>query len=238
MPNPIIRCLEYGARLSDVDREALAHLTRNTRIVSARRTLVDEGDPVTHGLVVLDGWACRCKILDSGHRQITELMLPGDACHVHAHLRVCADHSIATLSTCMIADVDPTEMEALLRQPGPRRALCWSSLQTDSIMREALVNNGQRHAAQRIAHLICEVRERLRAVEMVEHDTFAWPITQEELGEITSMTSVHINRTLRFLRNSGLIALNNRELRVVDFEKLATFSDFRNSYLHLKSQRT
>lgn len=34
-------------------------------------------------LAMLDGWACRYKILPNGLRQITAFMLPGDSCNVH-----------------------------------------------------------------------------------------------------------------------------------------------------------
>jgi len=67
---------------------------------------------------------------------------------------------------------------------GPRLRLC--SLTTHAldaaIFREWSVNVGQRAAHNRLAHLIVELRERLRLIGGVTGDAFAMPLTQEQLG--------------------------------------------------------
>lgn len=238
--NPFVRRLEHGAALADADRRALSHLVRNARTVRARHVLAVEGDRVPRMLVVLAGWACRCKTLVGGRCQITDLLLPGDACHLHTGTLARTDHAVEALTPCTVAEVDPAELLALLdRSPGASRALWWSSLQTDSMLREALVNNGRRRAEVRLAHLICEVQARLSAVGLVEEsatgDRFVWPLTQTDLAEVTSMTPVHANRMMKTLRETGLIVDDRRTMRVPDAAQLAAFCGFRSDYLHLTS---
>ncbi|MCJ2068474.1 Crp/Fnr family transcriptional regulator [Methylobacterium sp. J-030] len=196
-----------------------------------------EGDYAARTRIILDGWACRWKGLPNGQRQITELLLPGDICHAHSGMLLRSDHSIATLSTCIIAEADPTELTALLKQrPMVRQALRWSSLQTNSILRTALVNNGLRQADQRLAHFICEIWARLQSVGLAKDGAFSWPLTQIDVGEIASMTSVHVNRTLGKLRRDGLITLHKRRMSLPDMARLAESCDFRPDYLHLKAE--
>ena len=198
---------------------------------------MEEGDDPSRVRIILQGWACRWKGLPNGQRQITELLLPGDVCHAHSGMLIRSDHSIATFSTCIIAEADPAELAALLKQrPIALQALRWSSLQTDSILRTALANNGLRQAEQRLAHLLCEILARLQSVGLAKDCTFDWPMTQSEVGEIASMTSVHVNRTFRKLRGDSLIALHKRRMNIPDVARLAASCDFRPDYLHLKTE--
>jgi CRP-like cAMP-binding protein len=233
MQNPCIRRLGQGVRLTRDDCAVLAQLTRHTRHVEPRRTIFHEGELPSRPIAVLEGWACRWRMLGDGLRQITELVLPGDTCHPHIDL-VAADYSFSTLSPCTVAEIDPAELETTMKdRPGVRCALRWSTLQAESILREMVTNNGRRQATARIAHLVCEVFARLRAVDLMEEGTCPWLLTQEDLSEVTSMTSVHANRSLKALREAGLIVTKYHVMRVPDIERLEEFCGFRSDYLHL-----
>lgn len=234
MQTYLIRKLVHGAALNENDRALLKHLVRCTRIVEPRKPLASEGDPVQRVFVMLRGWACRLKLLPGGQRLITDLILPGDISHVQTNLLGYADHSVVALTRGVVAEIAPTEIpDAIERSPGIARAVRWSSLQTDSILRQALINNGRRLSAPRIAHVICEVRARLAAVGVPVEDGFAWPLKQDELADVTGMTAVHVNRSLKTLRDEGLILLRQRWMLVPNAERLAGFCAFTPDYLHL-----
>ena len=59
---------------------------------------------------------------------------------------------------------------------------------------------GRREAHGRIAHLLCELLVRLRAVELVEDHAFNLPVTQAELGDALGISAVHVNRVPQELR--------------------------------------
>ena len=56
--------------LSDADLALLDEASEASRAVAAGRDLISEGDRPGPVFVVLDGWACRYKILPDGGRQI------------------------------------------------------------------------------------------------------------------------------------------------------------------------
>ncbi|BBI49607.1 hypothetical protein HORIV_20280 [Vreelandella olivaria] len=103
-----------------------------------------------------------------------------------------------------------------------------------SIFREWLLNVGQREGYSRIAHVICELLLRLKAVGLVEGNSFHMPISQAELADATGMTPVHVNRVLQSLRNNGLIHTNRRQIIIPDWQKLQEAGEFDSLYLHLK----
>ncbi|WP_246215876.1 helix-turn-helix domain-containing protein [Microvirga makkahensis] len=47
---------------------------------------------------------------------------------------------------------------------------------------------------------------RLRSVDLVEGKSFDFPVTQTELADTVGLTTVHVNRTLKEMREHGLIA--------------------------------
>ena len=69
-----------------------------------------------------------------------------------------------------------------------------------------------------MAHLFCEILERLRIVGLADNDSYDFPLTQQELGECLGLTSVHVNRTLQALRKRGLIQVENRRATIVDLQ--------------------
>jgi CRP-like cAMP-binding protein len=56
-----------------------------------------------------------------------------------------------------------------------------------------------------VAHLICEVFVRARAVGLSDRLSFDFPITQTDLANTVGLTLIHTNRMLRDLRAEGLI---------------------------------
>ena len=97
-----------------------------------------------------------------------------------------------------------------------------------------LVNFGQRDAVHRIAHLMCELRARLEAVDLADDRSFALPITQEQLGDTLGLTSVHVNRALQKLRRQGLIEFQSGMVTIPDLDQLQLMSDFDPSYLYVE----
>ena len=113
------------------------------------------------------------------------------------------------------------------------RALWWSTLVEEAILREWIVNVGQRNALERMAHLFCELLYRFRAVGLNEGNSCTLPLTQVELAETLGLSSVHVNRTLQELRRQKLITLEGGTLTIQDLDTLKEVSFFNPDYLHL-----
>ncbi|XYD06748.1 helix-turn-helix domain-containing protein [Methylobacterium sp. NMS12] len=96
---------------------------------------------------------------------------------------------------------------------------------------------GQREAPERLAHLICELLLRLRLVGIADEGGYDLPLTQIDLADILGMTSVHVNRTLRHLRQLDLVDFKRRRLTISDVARLKTYCSFDPAYLHLRPSR-
>ena len=126
---------------------------------------------------------------------------------------------------------------ALVEQrPAFALAAWFDTLLEGSVFREWVVNVGRRNARARIAHLLCEVAVRLERQELVGDYGYELPMSQEQIGDATGLTSVHVNRMLRELENDGLITRNSRTIRFPNWPVLKQVADFNPLYLHVGQQ--
>ena len=148
MQHILVRKLELFTRLSTADKHQLQHVTsERVRLAPARLDIVREGDKPTHVLAVLEGWACRYKMLEDGRRQIIAFLLPGDICDLNVFILREMDHSIAAITPLRYAELNREALESLTDEPPPHSsALWWETLVVNAIQREWSVNLGQRSA--------------------------------------------------------------------------------------------
>ena len=234
MPNPLISKLERGADLTKEDRARLEAVVHHPHTVGPREDLIQEGEAPGNVHLVLDGFACRYKILPNGRRQIMAFLIPGDFCDFHVAILGTMDHGIATLTRCTMVGIPRETIEDLTtHHPSISRALWWCTLVDEAILREWLVNMGQRPANQQTAHVLCELLVRLQAVGRATDNEYDFPLTQEELGDALGLSVVHTNRSLQELRKDGLIILKGGTLTIPDVGRLKEFAGFNPNYLHL-----
>lgn len=238
MATYLIRKLERFTKLSADDKQVLNDLARGrVRRVGPREDIIGEGDRPQHVRLILSGHACRYKMLEDGRRQIMAFFLPGDLCDLRIFILRQMDHSIASVSSALLTELArDTVLELTERYPRITRAFWWTTLVDAAISREWTVNVGQRTATERLAHLLCELFYRLRAVGLTEANACELPITQLELADALGLSVVHTNRVLQDLRTQGLIALRNGILTIPDLDALQTVALFDPNYLHLEHE--
>ena len=232
--NILFRKLSYFTDLSEDDARAIDRLCEHQITVEAKRTLIREGERPNDVYLLLEGWGYRYKLLPDGGRHILAYLIPGDLCDIHIFILKTMDHTLGLLSPARVA-VIPQELilEVMDTHPRIERALWWATLVDEAVLREWLVNIGQRDAFKRVAHLFCELWMRMRAVGLANEGEFSLPLTQEELGDTMGLTSVHINRVLQRMRADGLIELDKKRLTIADPQQLMKEAEFEPNYLHL-----
>jgi CRP-like cAMP-binding protein len=230
----VIRKLERLAHLEETDRQAIQALPARIETHPAHSVVVKDGARATHCTLLIGGFACRHKEMRDGTGQIVSFHLAGDILDLqHLFLRH-SDHAVRTLSPATVARVAAQDLRALAAaRPRVAEALWRDALIDASIAREWVMNIGRRGALARIAHLLCEYAARREAAGLGSPERFDLPMTQEQIGDATGLTSVHVNRKLHDLEEMGVIARDRRDLHIRDWPRLMRIGDFDPAYLHL-----
>lgn len=229
----VIRKLEHRAKLDDADQAAVRTLPISLASARSGDYLVREGDCVTTCCILLSGFACRHKTTGEGGRQIVSFHVPGDILDLQHLLLPRADHNLQTITEVTFARVPAAELARLARErPAIGEALWRDTLIDASVFREWVLNVGRRDARSRIAHMLCEFASRREAAGLGSPERFDLPMTQEQIGDATGLTPVHVNRMLSLLSAEGLIARDKRHVEIVEWDRMQQVADFHPAYLH------
>jgi CRP-like cAMP-binding protein len=146
------------------------------------------------------------------------------------------DHSIGTLVPTTVAVIPHAILRDLIEQyPAIAQALWQDTLIDSAVFREWMIGIGRRSANQRIAHVLCEIYVRLKAIGLAGNGTVALPVTQAELGDSLGLSTVHVNRVLQELRRDRLIALHGGQLVIQNWAGLKEAGEFDPGYLHIRA---
>lgn len=235
MDNPLALKLSSFTDLGEDDLAALDAVIGTPILRDAHGDIIQDGERPEKVILLLRGWACRYKVLEDGSKQIIAYLVPGDLCDPHVFILDAMDHSIGLLTDAALAFISRDAIIHLTDCcPKIARALWWSTLVDEAVLRHWLVNLGQRDAFDRVAHLFCELWDRLRQVGLKEDDELEVPLTQEQIGDTMALTTVHVNRVIQRMRTEGLVSIKRKMIRVHDLPRLRELCGYDPSYLHLR----
>jgi CRP-like cAMP-binding protein len=223
-----------GAILSPDERAVLEAGIDNVQTLGARQLVVPAGVPVDHSTLLVDGFMCRYIDDRRGLRQLVAFHVPGDFVDLHAYPLQTLDHDVASLTGVTVATVPHSALDAMLEaRPELARKLWYSTLLDAAIHRAWLFRLGRLDAGGRIAHFLCETNARLQAVGLSDGYRFSLGLTQTDLSEICGLTSVHINRVMRSLREEGVVSFRSSLVEIYDLPRLQRHAEFDPDYLYL-----
>lgn len=198
------------------------------RTFPAGSDLYFQGETSDEMYTLLDGWVFRYQILEDGRRQILEFTLPGAFLGFQPNPQAPMTHSAQCITDVAVC-VFPSRNVFDLFRANPELALrmAWITSRDWTLAQEHLTNIGRRTARERVAHLLLELFYRVRLNDPSPRgDSIELPLTQEHIGDALGLTSVHVNRTLRRLREANLVAVEGHTLRILDPDTLADIAGF------------
>ncbi len=66
---------------------------------------------------------------------------------------------------------------------------------------------------------------------LADRSGYACPLTQYHLADALGLTSIHVNRTLRTLREAGLVSMREGRVEIMDLDGLVKLAEFDPTYL-------
>lgn len=235
---PFLDKLVSRSNLDSDEQRAILALPASPSQIQTNHDFVRLGERVHHASFVVAGLVGRFGQNRDGNRQITAVHIPTDMVDLHSVVAPDACSALQALSVTTILRVPHEALrDAARRYPAIAEAF-WRECVVDSaVLAEWVVNVGRRDARSRLAHLLCEVACRVRGAVATERFDFRFPATQAHLADMTGLTPVHVNRSLRLLRNEGVVELRGGAVHVLDWRRLVEIGDFDSAYLRLARDR-
>jgi CRP-like cAMP-binding protein len=234
----LIRRLENIFILSEDEKAAFETVPMQVMDIRTDQDIVREGDRPSQCCLILEGFAAAHKLRPNGKRQIMAFYLPGDIPDLQSlHIEV-MDMNLSTMARSKVAFIQHPHIRDLCHSYPRLGDVFWRETLIDaSVFREWMLCIGRRSATQHMAHIFCEFLLRLKAIGLAEDNSFAFPITQGELGDALGLSTVHVNRVVQGLREKKLIAWERSTVTILDAEGLAALGEFDPRYLHLSLKK-
>ena len=184
-----------------------------------------QGDDIKEAYTLHDGWAFLYQNLVDGGRQILRFILPGDFFGFQADIgdgaRIHSAQTLTAASACVFPSSNILSMVRNHLDLGIR--LIWMTAHDEAVAYELVVSLGRRTARERVAYLLLDLFHRLRFRQQNPDriHTVDLPLTQELIADACGLTQIHVNRTLKALRNDNVLELRGGKLHIPDLEMLS-----------------
>ena len=204
--------------------EKIARLMRDGSGAYPPRTILVEAG-TEHDFVyrIRRGWAGRVRTLGDGRSQFILIFLPGDLFAVKSMFVTVHPDTIEVLSDAVIERIDQRALRAAYDMDRDVATRCtWQVLEEERRLHNWVVGLGQGSAEERLAMLLLDFRGRLILSRVVRPDAtgFVLPMTQQQLGDHLGITTVHVNRVLKALREASIVSVRGHKVEVGDLDAL------------------
>jgi CRP/FNR family transcriptional regulator len=211
-------CLPEG--LGGAERQEYAALIFQRKRLRAGDTLFHAGEPFTHLYFVKTGSFKTVLLLDDGREQITGFHFAGDALGIDAISSPNHPSEAVALegtTVCAIAFAPLTRLSRRVEhlQTWLQRLLARELVRDQGVM----LLLGRMHADERVVVFLRNLSGRFRARGYSPHE-FTLPMAREDIGNYLGLTLETVSRCLSRLKNTGIIEVDNRRIRIPSIEAL------------------
>ena len=216
------RALFQGVPLDQL--EWTQRYRENQYNVNGKSRLFDEGEDHPFAYTLYSGWVMLTSSAPSGRRQVLRFALPGDFLGFQARLDGPMSYSAYAITNCRLCAFPRDTLKRMMQERNELATrMAMLSARDMSFMQQVLLATGQKSARERVASLLLQLFARVQALGNLipdsTEDTITFPLSQEILADALGMSAETVNRTLRDLREDGLLELKQRKLTVIDVER-------------------
>ncbi len=214
------------------EKAILEGLIEEVRETQGETCLLSRGDFCDHSTVLIEGFMLRT-IEHETERSIVGFQVPGDFVDLHGFALKRLDHDLVAFGRTKIGIVPHEKLRHVLEnEPHLARLFWFATLLDAAIHREWIAKMTKLRAVGRVAHVLTELWYRLRMVGLGNAKGFGTPFTQVHLADMCGLSEIHMSRSLRDLREGGVVEFRRGRITILDAERLKDMARFDPAYLY------
>lgn len=175
-----------------------------------------QGDRALRFASLESGWVGLYHLFEDGRRQIIDFAVPGDFIGVYlspGEHYDCTAHAITDSVMLFAENGQLTHLENDPDKTAITRILNYV-LRENHRLHHRLTAISALSAEERIAFMLLDLFLRIRKRPPRPGDRIKIPLTQQMIGEAIGLTSIHVNRMLRKLRDHHILSLKENWLTI------------------------
>lgn len=176
-----------------------------------------QGDKIDNFLYIKSGLVKLYKTDEGGKDHIISINKPGDFINL---ITIFSKHensfSIAAIEDTSVCEIELSLLKDLIASNGK---FALKILNRFGKISESIIENryeiNKKQMKGRVAYILV-----FFATKIYHKNKFKCPITRREIGQLISMTTENVIRTLSELRKDKIISIDNKIIDILDFERL------------------
>lgn len=213
-----------------IERNNADFLEITPRVYNPGSVVSRQGDQNTRIFIVAWGWSTISRHLPDGSRQIIDTPLKGDMLGFPS-FDGGGINSLVSVSEVAFYEIPGQAFRNALDHNAALAALFSRiAARQHAVAVERLTSVCRRSAIERTAHYLLELGERVDSSAASPHG-YDCPLTQHDLADVLGLTPIHVNRTLRELRERELVSFRAGSVEFLNRAKLVKLAGFDKSYL-------
>jgi CRP-like cAMP-binding protein len=219
--------LGHYVRLSPGELAALAHLEDQAREFRRGSVVIRENERPRELYIVRSGWLHSSTLLGNGSRQILRFLFQGDLLGLSLLAFADSSETVTAVTDVSLCPFTRERLAALIdAHPRLGALLLGLNVADCASLADRLASIGRTSARARVGSLICEIFARMRRLGVDTGNGMHLPLTQEDIGDATGLTAVHVNRMMRGLVLDRIIEREGGLIHLLDEHRLTEEANF------------
>ena len=221
--------LSHYVRLSEAESLSLSRLEEQERAYRRGAVVIRENEGPRELFIVRSGWLHSSGVLGNGSRQILRFHFQGDILGLPLLAFAEPPETVTAVTDVVLSPFSREKLGQIINEHPRLGALFLAISVAERVaLADRLASIGRTSARARVGSLICEIVSRMRRLGAVSENGYVQlPLTQEDIGDATGLTSVHVNRMMRALAEDGVIERNGgNHVRLLDEKRLIADSNY------------
>jgi CRP/FNR family transcriptional regulator, anaerobic regulatory protein len=201
---------ELHESLERGEAKIIAMMKPHVQVAAPGQILIEANSDHPYVYRLREGWACRTRRLPDGREQCILIFLPGDLFALKSIFISRHPDAVQLLSRSILERLDYRELHGAYLRDGDIANRCtWQVMEEERRLHSWVTGLGQGSAEERLALLLMDFHGRLAMAGRISADTmtFEMPLTQSQLADHLGITSIHVNRVLKVLRDRGIVTV-------------------------------
>jgi CRP/FNR family transcriptional regulator len=205
----------------------LRHVFKQTpiRLAPPRAPLIHPADPEASVILIRNGLAIRFCCLPDGRRTILRILIPGDFAGLDNIVLSHPAEEIAAVCRVDYHALRTAELRSLMADRDIALTVLALSAEARLAGDRLAASIGRLDAEARLCALLLDIHDRLQCQRLISCARFNLPLTQEQIADHLGLTLVHVNRTLRRLREKRIVLFERGVVIILDMDRMRGFSN-------------
>jgi CRP-like cAMP-binding protein len=197
-----------------------AFLERPLHLIQRSGVLIRADDRDAQIVMIERGFAYCAQILPDGRRAILDILVPGDIAGLDLIVGSRLQQDVIAPGAIGYRSVNASAIRGMMGDRAIAIRIVGLMAETRWRRDRHMTAITRFDARERCALFLLDIYDRLRRRDLISRPTFVLPLTQEQIADHLGMTMVHVNRTLRHLREDRLAIVAQQVVIITDLAQL------------------